>query len=56
MKQISAILQKQKGNLSKYKTEILNLDENHVFDKPILERKVQIENQIKLYKSTNNIE
>jgi hypothetical protein len=56
MKQISSILQKQKGNLSKYKTEICNLDDKHVFDKPILEKKVQIENQINLYKSTNNIE
>ena len=50
LKEVSFVLNKNNTNLSRYKSEVENYDENHPLDMKRIEKLESIKHQLKLYK------
>ena len=50
LKEVSFVLNKNNTNLSRYKSEVENYDENHPLDMQRIEKLESIKHQLKLYK------
>ena len=50
LKEVSFVLNKNNTNLSRYKSEVENYDENHPLDQKRLQKLLSVKHQLKLYK------